>query len=72
MSLGMLWRLTWGWTGAWILAGYILTVVDGLHAYGRDVWIQNVHMYRNTCCLFRVSGPETDASSIYPAVGWKQ
>ena len=25
-------------------------------SYGRDVWIQNVCMYCNRCCLFCVSG----------------
>ena len=34
----------------------ILTAVDGMHAYGHDIRIQNVCLYCNRCCLFCVSG----------------
>ena len=30
----------------------ILTAIDGVHAYGRDIWIQNVCLYCNRRCLF--------------------
>ena len=36
-----------GWIGGWVLAGCILTAVDGLHACGRCVLIDSVGMYCN-------------------------
>ena len=54
----MLCEFTCGWIGGWILAGCILTAVDGVHVIVivMNVWIENVRMHCNRCCFFCVSG----------------
>ena len=52
----MLCKFACGWIGGWILAGCILTAVDGMHACDHDVWIKNVCMYCNKRCVFVFQG----------------